>query len=147
MTIEELDSDTRKAIEELLEYQGVPAIKTDNQTINTSLTYGTHEIGAILESETASKRVESGDVSVSEPSDPSDDTWGTSNNNSTSVTFSTSFSNSPKLMLGGGAGLSFRGTYGWNNKSTTGADVVVRKFRTNSLGSPFIIDWIAVGDD
>jgi hypothetical protein len=36
MTIEELDSDTRKAIEELLEYQGVPAINTDDIDIGSA---------------------------------------------------------------------------------------------------------------
>lgn len=118
------------------------SVQTDDQTINTSLTYGSHDIGAILEATSSGDRIETGTTDPSSLSGASDDGWDTSNNTDDSATFSTAFSSTPQMLVNESVVTRQQAT----NISTTGFDLRTRNFQTSTrdIGAT---DWWAIGGD
>jgi len=122
----------------------VGSLNTDDQTINSSLTYGSHDIGAILEAETSGIRVERGTVVIDGVSGASDNSLSTFNSGTATITFSTAFASAPDVVLGINPD-NVRSTADYQSLSTTGFEIKARNFQNNTLNSN--ISWVAVGPE
>lgn len=125
----------------------VESVQTEDQTINNSLTYGSHNIGAILECESIGKRLEVGRVSGDGPTAASDDGWDTQSTADLSVSFSTAFASEPKIVSNVVSG--FVGVRTLQiSYSKTGVTIRLANYSTTDrTGNTVDVDWAAVGDD
>jgi len=78
----------------------VSSVHTDDTTINNSLIYGSHDIGAILEAESAGERVEHGTVTHGDPGNSNTDDFSHTTFDDTTVNFSTAFNTVPTVVQG-----------------------------------------------
>jgi len=118
------------------------SLSTDDQTINTSLSYSGHDIGAILEATSSGTRVEKGEfASGSTVSGSSNNDFSDNNKASFSISFSQQFSSAPTVLVTPGTNAFL--IYGSDNVTGSGFDLVVRNFSTTNLVAR--AKWIAIG--
>lgn len=152
-----LDSIEVQDIKQLLR-EGVPLVKsktvdaesvnTDEQTINNSLTYGSHDIASILEAEIDGQRVETGTETIDMPGPSSDGTMDTNANNRVTVNFSEAFSSTPNVVLAGLEPVRPGVVTYFRSPSGTDFDIHVFNYSTNDHSSQTAdIGWVAIGQD
>ena len=92
------------------------------------------------------QRIETGQVSITPDTVPADDTWGSAESTTVSVTFDGQFSSPPSVFVAGGSSLTGRGTLGTANVSSDSFDVIYQQFRTSTSTSAYPVYWLAVGE-
>lgn len=119
------------------------SVSTDDQTINNNLTFGSHDVGAILEAQQSSKLVNFGTYSQDPGSSASDGTWDTKQGQSTTVTFDTAFSSTPDVLVVSPRSNEVLASF--FNLSSTGFDGQVVNYTTTDVGA-ITVDFVAIGD-
>lgn len=120
------------------------SFSTDDATINTSLDYAGHTVGAILEAESGGLREEHGTASHADPGNATDGTWETNTADITTVSFGTAFSSAPiTAAFGNTVG---KGAFVAKNASTTGFDHQWICYVSSGSQGP-TGRWLAIGSE